>query len=102
MSICWGTIAGAGLGAGAAAAPDTCACGCCVGVGSGSRIRAPKPRPSAFLLIGDNLLGELDIAFSSFTMYVVEDDRFSVARGLCEPYISGNDRAKHLSAEEAT
>jgi hypothetical protein len=38
----------------------------------GSRIRALRPLPKAFLDIGDNLLGKLDIAFGSSTTYVVE------------------------------
>ena len=57
--------------------------------GSGSRISALNPLPNAFLGICDNLLGELNIAFSAFTMYVVEHYWHAVARCFCQADILG-------------
>src|SRR6266852_1791867 len=70
MSICCGSPA---VTEGRVAGGLTC-CG-----GSGSRIRALRPRPSAFLVIGNDLLGKLDVALGSSAVYIVENDWFSVA-----------------------
>src|SRR6185437_4803267 len=71
------------------------------GVASGSRISALSPLPNAFLVIGDDLLCELNIAFSAFTTNVVEYYRLSVAWGFCQTDIPGNHRSENLGAEEA-
>src|SRR3990172_6542548 len=88
--------AGAAAVAAAAAGTElTC------GGGSGSRISALSPLPSAFLGIGDDLLGKLDVGFSASTMNVVEDDWLPVAWRLGQTDIARNHSFKHLGAEEA-
>src|SRR5579863_9318444 len=84
-------------GATAAAWPDVAAdggpaglLGGTCGAASGSRISALSPLPNAFLVIGDDLLCELNIAFSTFTTNVVENYWLSVARGLGQADVSGN------------
>src|SRR5713101_2503353 len=69
--------------------------------GSGSRMSAPSPRPSAFLGIGNHLLGELRIALGPFTMNVVKNDRFPETWCFREAHIARNHALKHLCSEEA-
>src|SRR6185437_1529375 len=71
------------------------------GIASGSRISALSPLPNAFLVIGDDLLCELNIAFGTFTTYVVEYDRFSMTWGFRKADIPRDHGGEHLSAEEA-
>src|SRR5689334_202273 len=62
---------------------------------------APSPRPSAFLAIGDYLLCKLNVSLSTFTMYVVEQDRLAVTWRFCKPHVSRNHALENLSPEEA-
>src|SRR5712664_3277874 len=55
--------------------------------GSGSRMSAPSPRPSAFLGIGDYLLSQLNVAFGSLTMHIIENNRLTEAWGFRKTYI---------------
>src|SRR3972149_9528627 len=88
--------------AGAAAVADAAAgTELTCGGGSGSRISALSPLPSAFLGIGDDLLGKLDVGFSTSTMYVVEDDWLSMTGGFCKAHVARDDGFKHLGAKEA-
>src|SRR5713101_4904212 len=70
--------------------------------GSGSRMSAPSPRPSAFLGIGDYLLGELCITLRPFAMYVVENNRLTETWRLCQTYISRDRTLKDLRSKETT
>src|SRR5712692_6292962 len=87
----------------AAAAPAIPVVGGVVAGGwaSGSRMSAPSPRPSAFRGIGNHLPGKLKISFCAFTVYVVQNNRFTEARGFGEPDISEDHGLKDLLAEEA-
>src|SRR5271155_477620 len=67
----------------------------------GSRINALSPRPKAFRAIRYNLLGELEIALRSFTMYVVEHYWLTMTGRLCQSYVSRNYGFIDLRAEEA-
>src|SRR5260370_36520022 len=40
--------------------------------GSGARMSAPSPRPSAFLGIGHYLLSQLNVAFGSLALHVLD------------------------------
>src|SRR5487761_705952 len=70
------------------------------GAASGSRISALSPLPNAFLVIGDDLLCELNIAFSAFTTNVVEYYWLSMTWCFRQADVPGNHCGKHLSAEE--
>src|SRR3977135_737434 len=63
---------------------------------------APSPRPSAFLGIGDNLLGELRVAFRPFAVNVVQNDWFTEAWRLGKAHIAWNDALEYLGSEETT
>src|ERR1700736_2084665 len=97
----------AGSRAGAAAAPPAVARGvdCSVSTagvaGSGSRMSAPSPRPSAFLGIGNYLLGELRIALGPLTVYIIENNRFTETWSFSKPNIPRNDTLKNLRSKEA-
>src|SRR5215471_5419757 len=82
---------------------DFCwASGCrSAGPGSGSRMSAPSPRPKAFLGIGNYLLGELRVAFRPFTMYIIENNRFTKTWRLRQAHIARDYGLKDLRAEEA-
>src|ERR1700735_5617727 len=69
---------------------------------AGSRINALSPRPKAFRAIGYNLLRELEIALSPFTMYVVKHYRLTMAGRFRQPYVPRNYGLVDLRAEEAT
>src|SRR5208337_64921 len=112
MSICRAPE-GAGLKAGAAAAaapPELCAAGAACGVvdvagvaeavGSGSRMSAPSPRPNAFLGIADNLLGELCVALSALTVYIIENNRLTKTRCFGKANVARDQALEDLSAEE--
>src|SRR5260370_33343834 len=62
---------------------------------------APSPRPSAFLGIGNDLLGELRVAFSALAMNVVKNDGFPETWCFCQAHIARNHALKDLRAEEA-
>src|SRR5712664_1829009 len=62
---------------------------------------APSPRPSGFLGIGNDLLGELRVAFSALTMNVVKNDGFPETWCFCKAHIARNHALKDLRAEEA-
>src|ERR1700719_269278 len=89
--------------AGSAAVPaagDPDAGGTAAACGSGSRMSAPSPRPSAFLGIGDYLLGQLRVALGPFAVYIIENNRLAKARGFGEPDIPRNDALKDLRPKE--
>src|SRR4029077_12135494 len=67
---------------------------------SGSRMSAPSPRPSAFLGIGNNLLGELRVAFCALAMNIVENDRFPETWRFRQAHIARNDAFKDLRSKE--
>src|SRR5437016_942612 len=106
MSICCGPGCTASR-AGALAAPlAVVACGCIGDVcsaevlGSGSRMSAPSPRPSAFLGIGNDLLGELRVAFCALAMNVVKNDRLTKTWRFRKSHISRNHALKDLCSEK--
>src|SRR6266404_1384717 len=68
--------------------------------GSGSRMSAPSPRPSAFLGIGNNLLGELRVAFRPFAMNVIKNNRFPETGRFRQANIAGNYALKDLCSKE--
>src|SRR5258708_2974694 len=61
---------------------------------------APSPRPSAFLGIGNDLLGELVVTLSALAMNIVKNDRFPETWGFCQAHIPRNHALKDLCAEE--
>src|ERR1700687_6122690 len=69
-------------------------------LGSGSRMSAPSPRPSAFLGIGNDLLGELRVAFCALAVNVVKNDRFTKTWRFREADIAGNHALKDWCSEE--
>src|SRR5882762_3688234 len=69
--------------------------------GSGSRMSAPSPRPSAFLGIGNNLLGEQRIAFRPFAMNVINDNRLPETRRFRQADIARNHALKDLRSKKA-
>src|SRR5271165_5937378 len=85
----------------AASCPGTRCCGCGLGSSSGSRISALNPLPNAFLGTCDYLLGELDVAFCTLTMYVVEYHWHSVAWCFRQSHISWYNAIKYLCSKEA-
>src|SRR5216684_1769809 len=105
MSICCGPGCATSRAGALAAPPAFVACGC-IGAGSGellgssSRMSAPSPRPSAFLGIGNDLLGELRVAFSALTANIVKNDWFSETWCFCKPYISRYHAFEDLCAKE--
>src|SRR5437899_13045968 len=62
---------------------------------------APSPRPSAFLGIGNNLLGEQHIAFCALTVTIVKNDWFSKTWRLGKPHIAWDHALKYLRSEES-
>src|SRR5260370_28149116 len=92
--------------AGALAAPLAFVAWGCIGAGSGellgssSRMSAPSPRPSAFLGIGNDLLGELRVAFSALAVNIVKNDWFSDTWCFCKPHISRYHALEDLRAKE--
>src|SRR5229473_2577982 len=85
--------------------PAVVACGCTGAVsggafGSGSRMSAPSPRPSAFLGIGNYLLGELRVPFRPFAMNVVNNDRFPETRRFRQANIARNHALKDLRSKK--
>src|SRR5437867_11161950 len=62
---------------------------------------APSPRPNAFLGIGNDLLGELRVAFSSLALDVVINNRFPETWCFCQAYIPRNHALKDLCSEKA-
>src|SRR5438552_8936238 len=62
---------------------------------------APSPRPNAFLGIGNDLLGELRVAFSSLALDVVINNRFPGTWCFCQAYIPRNHALKDLCSEKA-
>src|ERR1700716_2025135 len=68
--------------------------------GSGSRMSAPSPRPSAFLGIGNNLLGELRVAFRPFAVNVVKKDWFPETGRFRKANIARNHTVKNLRSEK--
>src|SRR5882672_8625227 len=68
--------------------------------GSGSRMSAPSPRPSAFLGIGNNLLGELRVALRPFAMNVIKNNRFPETRRFRQANIARNHALKDLRSKE--
>src|SRR5262249_31169651 len=67
---------------------------------SGSRMSAPSPRPNAFLGIVNDLLGELAIGLCALAMYIIENNRFTETRRLCEPHVPRNHATEDLSPEK--
>src|SRR6266850_7014355 len=68
--------------------------------GSGSRMSAPSPRPSAFLGIGNYLLGELRVAFRPFAMNVVKNNRFSKTGCFGQANIARDHALKDLRSKK--
>src|SRR5260370_36378615 len=105
MAICCGSVCATSRASALAARPAFVACGC-IGagsgevLGSGSRMSAPSPRPSAFLGIGNDLLGELRVAFCALAVNVVKDDRFTKTWRFRKSHISRNHALKNLCSEE--
>src|SRR5258707_10635127 len=93
--------------AAATAAPLAVVACVCVGegtgdvFGSGARMSAPSPRPSAFLGIGDDLLGELRVAFCALAVNVIKNNRFAKTWRFREADIARNHALKDLCSEEA-
>src|SRR6267378_2575774 len=86
--------------------PAVVACGCTGAVsggafGSGSRMSAPSPRPSAFLGIGNYLLGELRVPFRPFAMNVIKNNRFPETGCFGQANIARNYALKDLRSKEA-
>src|SRR5260370_15731567 len=106
MSICCGPGCATSRASALAAPPAFVACGC-IGAGSGellgsnSRMSVPSPLPSAFLGIGNDLLGELRVAFCALAMNVVKDDRFSEAWRFRKPHVERNYALEDLRSEES-
>ena len=48
---------------------------------------APSPRPSAFLGIGNDLLGELRVTFCALAVNIVKNNRFAEAPSFGKPII---------------
>src|SRR2546422_6348208 len=69
--------------------------------GSGSRMSAPSPRPSAFLGIGDNLLGELRVTFRPFAMNVIKNNRFPETGRFRQANVTRNHALKDLRTKKA-
>src|ERR1700680_3385466 len=95
MSTCWREscgVTGVGSGIGGGATAGT----------SGSRINALKPLPKAFLAIGNYLLCKLEVAFGTFTMYVVEHHWLSVTWCFCQAHIPRNHRREYLRPKETS
>src|SRR5258708_24085768 len=61
---------------------------------------APSPRPSAFLGIGNHLLGELSVAFCALAMNIVENDRLPETWSFRQPHIARNHTLEDLSSKE--
>src|SRR5437879_768815 len=61
---------------------------------------APSPRPSAFLGIGNDLLGELRIGFCTLAVNIVEYNWFSETRRFRQPYIARNHALEDLCPEK--
>src|SRR5258708_25435307 len=61
---------------------------------------APSPRPSAFLGIGNDLLGELRVAFCALAVNIVKNDWFSETWSFCKPHISRYHAFEDLCAKE--
>src|ERR1700682_1667620 len=105
MSICWGPGCAASL-AGALAVPlAVVACGGMgadsgEALGSGSRMSAPSPRPSAFLGIGNDLLGELRVAFCALAVNIVKNDRFTETWRFRKSHIPRNHALKDLGSKK--
>src|SRR5438876_8400480 len=62
---------------------------------------APSPRPSAFLGIGNELLGELRIAFCALAVNIVENNRLAETWRFREPHIARNHAFEDLRSKEA-
>src|SRR5438445_13685562 len=61
---------------------------------------APSPRPSAFLGIGNDLLGELRVTFCAPAVNIVKNNRFAEARRLCKPHVARNHALEYLGSKE--
>src|SRR5581483_1540911 len=68
--------------------------------GSGSRMSAPSPRPKAFLGIGDNLLGELRVAFRPFAVNIVKKYGLPETWGFRKAHIPRNYALENLRAKK--
>src|SRR5947208_8786359 len=107
MSIsCGPPCTGCRAGIAAAALPGAVVCGC-GGAGAGSdflpsssRMSAPSPRPSAFLAIGDHLLGKMRVALCPFTVHVIKNNRFAETGRLCQTNVARNHALENLIAKE--
>src|SRR5688500_5025438 len=68
-------------------------------VGSGSGRSADRPLPSAFLFMGHDFLGEVEIGLGPLRPYVVEQYRFTKAGGLGEPDAAGHNGTEQTILE---
>src|SRR5687767_217184 len=71
-----------------------------VAPGDVSDNRALKPRPSTFLVMSDDLLRQLKIAFGPPRAYVVENNRLTVARRFRKAHVSRNYSFQNLTPVE--
>src|SRR6185369_7045384 len=61
---------------------------------------ALSPLPSAFLVICQNLLGQIQVTVRTPTFHIVEQDRLAVARRLGEPHVARDRRLEDLRSEK--
>src|SRR6266852_2319684 len=69
-------------------------------LGSGSRMSAPSPRASAFLGIGNNLLGELRVALRPFDKTVIKHNTFPETRRFRQANIARHHALKDLRSKK--
>src|SRR5205823_7911412 len=107
MSIsCGPPCTGCRAGIAAAALPGAVVCGC-GGAGAGSdflpsssRMSAPSPRPSAFLAIGDHLLGKMRVALCPFAVYVIKNNRLAETGRFRQANIAWNHALEDLATKK--
>src|SRR4030095_2709883 len=65
-------------------------------------ISASSPRPSTFLVMAEDLLRQLAVAFGSRAVRVVKHDGLPERRRLAEPDVARDDRLVNPVGEELT
>src|SRR5437879_3939070 len=61
---------------------------------------APSPRPSAFLAIGDHLLGKMRVALCPFAVYIVKNNRLAETGRFRQANIAWDYALEDLAAKE--
>src|SRR5262249_18009085 len=61
---------------------------------------ALSPLPSAFLVICQNLLGEIHVAIRPSALHIIENNGLTVTRSLGEAYVGRDGRLEDLRPEE--